>query len=176
MKSMLKNMLVAGLLAGSAGIVVAQKPADQPAKPGAAAATTNQSATGAPGSSATAKPFAAPGTKGSPINGETFHAQVLLDVAGFPAGVIDGKKGMSFGQAIKGFQSAKGLQVNGKLDGATRNALLSQNRASTVMVKLAPEQVAGPFINPIPTDPEAKAKLPGLYYRRQAHRRAAACR
>lgn len=145
MASKLKNVMIAGLMVGSAAVAVAQQ--------------------AAPASTAPAKPFAAPGTKGSPINGETFHAQVLLDVAGFPAGVIDGKKGMSFGQAIKGFQSAKGLTVNGTLDGPTRTALLAQNRASTVMVKLGAEQVAGPFINPIPKDTAEKAKLPGLYYR-----------
>ena len=144
MASILKSVMVAGLMVGGAAVAVAQQPV---------APTTS------------AKPFAPPGTKGSPINGETFHAQVLLDVAGFPAGVIDGKKGMSFGQAIKGFQSAKGLQETGKLDGATRNALLAQSRPSTVMVKLSPEQVAGPFINPIPKDTAEKAKLPGLYYR-----------
>ena len=142
MASIFKHMVMVGLVASCAGIAIAQ---GQPAAP--------------------AKPFVQPGTPGSPINGETFHAQVLLDVAGFPAGVIDGKKGMSFSQAIKGFQSAKGLDVNGKLDGATRNALLALDRASTVMVKLSPEQVAGPFINPIPKDTAEKAKLPGLYYR-----------
>ena len=147
MASILKNMLVAGLMAGGAAVAVAQQPAP----------TTN--------ATMPAKPFAAPGTKGSPINGVTFHAQVLLDVAGFPAGVIDGKKGMSLAQAIKGFQKAKGLQVNGNLDGPTRNALLAQNRPSTVLVRLSPEQVAGPFINPIPKDTAEKAKLPGLYYR-----------
>ena len=143
MASMFKHVWVAGLMVGGAGLAIAQQPAPAPS----------------------AKPFVQPGTPGSPINGETFHAQVLLDVAGFPAGVIDGKKGMSFAQAIKGFQSAKGLDVTGKLDGPTRNALLAQNRPSTTMVKLSPEQVAGPFINPIPKDPEEKAKLPGLYYR-----------
>ena len=141
MASMLK-MMIAALAAGSAGLALAQAPTSAPAKP-----------------------FVQPGTPGSPINGETFHAQVLLDVAGFPAGVIDGKKGMSFAQALRGFQSAKGLQVTGKVDTATRQALLALNRPSTVMVRLTPEQVAGPFINPIPKDTAEKAKLPGLYYR-----------
>ncbi len=109
--------------------------------------------------------WAAPGTKGSPIDGTIFHAQVLLDVAGFPAGVIDGKKGMSFSQALRGFQEAHDLQITGKLDQPTRQALLSENRESTLMVKLSPDQVAGPFINPIPKDTAEKAKLPGLYYR-----------
>lgn len=159
MASIFKNIMVAGLLGGSAGIVVAQQPTPKVAT----ASASNTSA--AVKDAVSSKPFAAPGTPGSPINGETFHAQVLLDVAGFPAGVIDGKKGMSFAQAIKGFQSSKGLPETGKLDGVTRDALLAENRQSTVMVKLSADQVSGPFINPIPKDPVEKAKLPGLYYR-----------
>lgn len=109
--------------------------------------------------------WVAPGTKGSPITGEIFHAQVLLDTAGFTAGVIDGKKGSSLTQAIKGFQEAHGLRINGTLDGPTRQALLQQNRQSTAMVKLTDEDVSGPFIYPFPKKPEAQAKLPGMYYR-----------
>ena len=70
-----------------------------------------------------------PGTPGSPIDGTIFHAQVLLDAAGFPGGTIDGKKGMSFQKAIEGFQEARGLDINGDLDGPTRAALLSDSRA-----------------------------------------------
>ena len=114
---------------------------------------------------ANSKGWVAPGTPGSPINGEIFHAQVLLDTAGFTAGVIDGKKGTSFAQAIKGFQEAKGLQVNGKLDGPTRSALLAQNRPSTRMIKLTNDDVGGPFVYPFPKKPEAQAKLKFLGYR-----------
>ena len=123
----------------------------------------------APAPAVTAAPaksnWVAPGTKGSPIDGTIFHAQVLLDVAGFPSGVIDGKKGMVFAKSISGFQQAHNLADNGQLDGPTRAALLAQNRPSTIMVKLTPEQVAGPFINPIPKDPAEQAKLPTMAYR-----------
>ena len=133
-----------------AGVAVAQ---NIPSKPTNSTATASKTA------------WVPPGTKGSPIDGEAFHAQVLLDAAGFSPGVIDGKRGMSLTNAIKGFQEARGLQVTGKLDGATRNALLSQNRASTIMVKLTPEQVSGPFVLPFPKNPEVQAKLPELSYR-----------
>jgi lipoprotein-anchoring transpeptidase ErfK/SrfK len=106
-----------------------------------------------------------PGTPGSPINGELFHAQVLLDAAGFSPGVIDGKKGTSLTQAIRGFQDANELDLTGTLDNATRAALLRQNRRSTVCVKLAPEEVAGPFVYPFPKKPEAQAKLQFMGYR-----------
>ena len=109
--------------------------------------------------------WVAPGTPGSPIDGTTFHAQVLLDMAGFPAGVIDGREGSSFKTAVRGFQKSRGLKESGTLDPATRQALLSQNRASTVMVKLSREQVAGPFVYPFPKKPEAQAELDAMSYR-----------
>ena len=99
------------LLAASAGLAVAGHAlAQQPA---------GNSAAPAKGQTAP-RPWVAPGTPGSPIDGTIFHAQVLLDAAGFPSGVIDGKKGMVFAQAVKGFQQSRNLPVTGELDGATR--------------------------------------------------------
>lgn len=109
--------------------------------------------------------WVAPGTAGSPINGELFHAQVLLDSAGFSPGVIDGRAGSSQGEAIRGFQEAHGLSVSGKLDTSTKQALLRFNRPSTVMVNLTPEDVGGPFTYPMPTKPEEQAKLDFMGYR-----------
>ena len=109
--------------------------------------------------------WVAPGTPGSPINGELFHAQVLLDAAGFSPGVIDGKKGTSLTQAIKGFQETNGLETSGKLDGPTREKLLAENRLSTVYVKLTADDVAGPFVYPFPKKPEDQAKLKFMGYR-----------
>ena len=119
----------------------------------------------APAASVKSSAWVAPGTKGSPITGDIFHAQVLLDAAGFSAGVIDGKKGTSLTQAIKGFQESKGLQVNGELDDSTRRALLEQNRPSTRMIRLTEEEVSGPFVYPFPKKYEAQAKLDFLGYR-----------
>ncbi len=109
--------------------------------------------------------WVAPGTKGSPIDGTAFHAQVLLDAAGFSPGVIDGKNGMSLRNAVRGFQEARGLKVTGELDTATRQALLLQSRPSTINVKLTPEQVAGPFVYPFPKKAEEQAKLETMGYR-----------
>lgn len=111
------------------------------------------------------KPWVAPGTKGSPIDGTAFHAQVLLDVLGFSPGVIDGREGMSLTNAVKGFQEARGLKVTGKLDNATRAELLKNNRASTIMVTLTPDQVGGPFVYPFPKKAEAQAELEFSGYR-----------
>ena len=112
-----------------------------------------------------AKPWVPPGTPGSPIDGTVFHAQVLLSAAGFSTGVIDGKEGSSFKEAVRGFQQSRGLQVTGKLDPATRQALLQQNRPSTVNVKLGRLDIGGNYVYPFPKKPEAQAKLKWAGYR-----------
>ena len=106
-----------------------------------------------------------PGTPGSPIDGTIFHAQVLLDAAGFPSGVIDGKKGKVFEQAVRGFQQARGLRQTGQLDRATRAALMQDRRPSTRMLRLTGTDVGGPFVYPFPEDAADQAKLKGLFYR-----------
>ncbi|MBA3667845.1 MAG: L,D-transpeptidase family protein [Sphingomonas sp.] len=130
-----------------------------------AAAAGAQSGPATPPAKSAKPAWVAPGTPGSPIDGTIFHAQVLLDVSGFPTGVIDGKKGMVFKKAIQGFQQSRDLPISGELDGPTRQALMAQHRPSTIMVKLAPEQVAGPFVYPFPKKPEAQAALPAMSYR-----------
>lgn len=118
------------------------------------------------------KPWVPPGTPGSEIDGTIFHAQVLLDVAGFPSGVIDGKKGMVFEQAVKGFQQSRNLPVTGELDQRTRQALLQQNRPSTQVLQLTETDVGGPFVYPFPKDAADQAKLDGLHYRNMLERLA----
>jgi peptidoglycan hydrolase-like protein with peptidoglycan-binding domain len=119
-----------------------------------------------PGAAKTAKPeWVPPGTAGSPIDGTIFHAQILLSAAGFSTGVIDGKEGMSFKAAVRGFQQSRGLPITGKLDAATRQALVQQNRPSTVNVKLTQTDIGGNYVYPFPKKPEAEAKLKWAGYR-----------
>jgi lipoprotein-anchoring transpeptidase ErfK/SrfK len=131
----------------------------------AGAAALAVAAIAAPAPSGSNSHWVAPGTKGSPIDGTAFHAQVLLDAAGFSPGVIDGKKGSSLDQAVKGFQEARGLKTTGKLDGPTRQALLQDHRPSTRMIRLTGQEVSGPFVFPFPTKPEQQAKLKCMCYR-----------
>lgn len=144
MASTFEKLIIAGVAAGTAGLAFAQAPAIEPAA---------------------AKPFVAPGTSGSPIDGEMFHAQILMSAQGFSPGVIDGKEGQSFKLALRSFQEARGLLVNGKLDGPTRAALLSANRPSTVMVKLGPDDVRSQYVMPFPDGPEEQAELKFMGYR-----------
>ena len=146
----LRNLILAATsLATVTGLAIAQ---------GAASPAT------AP-STKSAKPWVAPGTKGSEIDGTLFHAQVLMSAHGFSPGVIDGKKGESFKLALSSFQEARGIEESGELDPATRRALIEVNRPSTVMVKLGADDVGGRFVQPFPDEPEAQAELPFLGYR-----------
>jgi lipoprotein-anchoring transpeptidase ErfK/SrfK len=113
----------------------------------------------------TSKVWVAPGTPGSPIDGQLFHAQVLLDSAGFSPGVIDGKNGSSFKDALHGFQEANGLDATGKLDGPTRTALLKTSKVSTAYVKLGPDDVNSTYVYPLPSDPEKQYQYKFLGYR-----------
>ncbi len=105
------------------------------------------------------------GSRDSGIDGTIFHAQVLLDRAGFAPGVIDGKKGMSFEEAVKGFQTARGLEVTGVLDTTTRRALLTDKMPSTVRLRIDESDARGPFVGSIPDDPAEQAKMERLGYR-----------
>ena len=109
--------------------------------------------------------WVAPGTKGSEIDGQLFHAQVLMSAHGFSPGVIDGKAGESFKLALESFQESRGLDRSGELDDATRQALLSADRPSTVMVQLGPDDVNSQYVYPFPTNPEQQAELDFLGYR-----------
>jgi lipoprotein-anchoring transpeptidase ErfK/SrfK len=99
------------------------------------------------------------------IDGTVFHAQVLLDRAGFSPGVIDGLKGISFDHALRGFQESRGLQVTGQLDNPTRAALLRDPAPSVRRLRIDESDAQGPFIGQIPKDPAQQAKLERMAYR-----------
>ena len=143
--SKLINTLLLGTMAVAvAGTAVAQNSAQQK------------------GPAAKQAPAAAQAEK---IDGTVFHAQVLLDRAGFSPGVIDGLKGISFDHAIRGFQEARGLQVTGQLDQPTRAALLRDRAPSTRRLRIDESDARGPFVGQIPKDPAQQAKMERLAYR-----------
>jgi len=94
-------------------------------------------------------------------------AQVMLDVAGFSAGEIDGRAGRNFGRAVAAFQRRHGLAVSGRVDEATLARLQEEFRhqPSVVTYTLTDADVAGPFQPNIPTDLVEQSKLPSLGYR-----------
>ena len=104
-----------------------------------------------------------------------FHAQVLLDIAGFSPGVIDGKKGIvadAGDQGLPGSEWAASLRASSTTP--TRQALLQQNRASTVNVEAQPTTMSGPFRLPVPEEAggSGEAEVPRLPQHARESRRA----
>lgn len=94
------------------------------------------------------------------------HEQVVLDHLGFSPGVLDGKQGKSLVAALKGFQESRGLPITGTADDATMTALKSYRAIQpTKQLTLDAGILAGPYINPLPKDPQEQAKLATLAYR-----------
>jgi lipoprotein-anchoring transpeptidase ErfK/SrfK len=93
------------------------------------------------------------------------RAQVLLDRAHFSPGVIDGQEGSNLTNAIRAFQEARRLTVDGKLSPAVWDALVADAGPVLTDYVITPQDVAGPFTPGIPKDDyEAMAKLPALAY------------
>ena len=88
------------------------------------------------------------GNAGSPIEGEIFHAQVLLDAAGFSPGTIDGKNGTSLPKRCvasrrQWLQSRASSTVR-RAGACTRSAALDPH------IKLGPDDVSGPYRLSVP--------------------------
>lgn len=112
-----------------------------------------------------ATPAEGTATQEQSIDQAVLHAQVLLDRAGFAPGVIDGKKGMSFDWAVRGFQTSRGLEVTGELDQPTMAALHANMVPATRQFRVDEQDAQGPFAGAIPKDPAEQAKLSCLCYR-----------
>jgi lipoprotein-anchoring transpeptidase ErfK/SrfK len=102
-----------------------------------------------------------------PIDYTIMHAQVILDSLGFSPGIVDGREGQSLTAALKGFQESRGLKKTGELDRPTLSALHQyRDRRPVTRVTLDAAMLRGPFVNPLPKDPEDQAKLSSLAYSR----------
>lgn len=96
---------------------------------------------------------------------DILQQQVVLDRLGFGPGIIDGKPGSHLKAAISGFQEANGIDRTGDLDAATKDALAKAGAVpGTVDVTLSADDLAGPFVGPIPKSEAAQAKLPAMGY------------
>lgn len=100
------------------------------------------------------------------LDRSTLHVQVILDHLGFSPGVLDGRSGKSLTAALKGFQEARGVKITGEMDPATLYALHQyRDWRPTQTVTLTEAILAGPYVDPMPKDPQLQAKLPALGYR-----------
>ena len=100
------------------------------------------------------------------LDRSVLHVQVILEKLGFGPGVLDGREGLALVNAIKGFQTQRGLPVTGKPDQATLRALYPYRDIRPVkQVKLTDAMLAGPYFPNFPKDYAEQAKMPQLGYK-----------
>ena len=92
------------------------------------------------------------------------QAQVVLDRLGFTPGVVDGKMGLSTVNAIKGYQESRDMEVTGKLDEPTLQALAEWKHIPATRVVTLPAEFANEQFAPIPKDRKEQAELDRLGY------------
>jgi lipoprotein-anchoring transpeptidase ErfK/SrfK len=96
-------------------------------------------------------------------NAAILRAQVLLERARFAPGEIDGQAGSNLARAVRGYQAAHGLGVDGTIGAKTRAALNADTAPILVAYTLTAEDLAGPYAK-IPEDMQAKAALKSMGY------------
>ncbi|ADG11686.1 murein L,D-transpeptidase [Caulobacter segnis] len=94
------------------------------------------------------------------------RVQTLLDRAHFSPGVIDGRDGGNLTLAIRAFQKAHDMTVDGEVSQALLDALLATDGGPVLVdYTISQSDVAGPFMPPIPKeDYEAMAREPAMNY------------
>ena len=96
-------------------------------------------------------------------------AEILLDRAHAPPGVIDGRYGSNFVKAIKTFEMMRELPVDGKLARRVWDEL-GADTADPVLgsYTITAQDVVGPFYPDLSPDYAEQAKMPDLGYRSAA--------
>lgn len=109
-----------------------------------------------------------PATPATPANVPTsvpdvLRTQVLLGRALFSVGEIDGQNGSNTKKALRAFQAEHNLPATGELDEATVKEL-DDGKPTLTTYKLTDKDVAGPFIDRVPSTMLEMSKLKHLGY------------
>lgn len=99
----------------------------------------------------------------SPDARQMLAVQVALDRAGFSPGEIDGRDGPKTRLALSEFRKSASLQPGGGVNEEVL-AALDAPAEPIVSYTITAQDVAGPFIDALPRDLMASAKLPALGY------------
>jgi len=147
--SLAANALVTAVLCGLAVSGYSQTQQRPAQKPSAEKTTPAVDSGQVPGQAASID--ALPGLDAKTRKG--IALQVALDRAGFSPGEIDGAPGLNTDRALAAYKAAKGTTE--PVDGET---------SPVAQYAISADDVAGPFVDKIPTDMMEKAKLPSLGY------------
>jgi lipoprotein-anchoring transpeptidase ErfK/SrfK len=99
----------------------------------------------------------------APDEQQTLSVQVALDRAGFSPGEIDGRAGSKTRVALSAFQKSSNLHTIGTVNEETI-AALRVSPEPLVTYTITQQDVAGPFIEKMPSDMMEASKLPALGY------------
>jgi lipoprotein-anchoring transpeptidase ErfK/SrfK len=120
--------------------------------------------TAALGASRTVRPRP-PRHESAPPCANAAQWQIRLNQHGFSSGQIDGSLGVSTRRALAAFQEAHGMAPTGRPDCAAWQALEKGGEKPTLVpYTITADDVKGPFIERVPADMEAAARLPALQY------------
>ena len=158
---------ISGLLEHApAGTPAAPRAIDAPPQPGHAMADLRSARAPLAPDSVNAARFSRVDPGARTIDPVVLKAEILLDRAHAPPGVIDGRYGANFVKAVKTFETMRELPVDGKL---TRRVWdeLGADTADPVLgsYTIRPEDVVGPFYPDLSPDYAEQAKMPDLGYR-----------
>ncbi len=105
------------------------------------------------------------GRRAAPSQPLLVKLEVLLDRAHFSPGPIDGRNGENLRNAISGFETAKGLPADGKVDETVLQALASADPGPVTQdYVITAQDEKGPFLAVVPSGFEALAKLKYVGY------------
>ena len=99
------------------------------------------------------------------IDPAMIRLQVLLDRSRFSPGVIDGLEGDNVAKAIRAYEQANGLEVDGKPDEQLLARLTAEDEKPVLQrYTISEKDVNGPFLEDIPKKLEDMTKLEHLSY------------
>ena len=105
------------------------------------------------------------------VSPAVLRAEVMLDRVHASPGVIDGRDGKNFVDALEIYETAKHLSVTKGLDDKVWSALVKESAGPVLMeYTLTDKEVAGPFLADIPQDYAKQAQLQSLAYRSPAQK------
>lgn len=163
---MFRPLLLAALLssgaARAADPVPAAKPAAPVAKPAAPAAKPAAAAPAAPAPAA-APAIVVPAAITAPQRA-LIRLEILLDRAHFSPGVIDGKPGANLKLAMTAYAAANGLADTATPEAVTAKLAAADAESTVTRYTITDADVAGPFVDHLPTDMAELAKLDSPAY------------